>query len=53
MACTGTAVADVPQYKTIAGLDPISDGPYRVVGFGWELINTTPTMYKSGSLLVY
>lgn len=41
------------QYQPIGGLDPIYDGPYRIVGFGWELINTTPTMYKSGSLLVY
>lgn len=40
-------------YYTVASLDDIYDGPYRVVGFGWELINTTPTMYKSGSILVY
>lgn len=41
------------QYHTLMALDPITDGPSRIVGFGWELINTTPNMYKSGSLLVY
>lgn len=40
-------------YKSVMSLDQIYDGPFRVVGFGWELINTTPTMYKSGSILVY
>lgn len=40
-------------YDPLIELDSIEDGPYRIVGFGWELINTTPSMYKSGSLLVY
>lgn len=40
-------------YSTIVALDNVLDGPFRIVGFGWELINTTPTMYKSGSILVY
>lgn len=40
-------------YKPMASLDKITDGPYRLVGMGWEVINTTPEMYKSGSLLVY
>lgn len=41
------------RYSTIASLDTPPDGPCRVVGMGWEVINTTPEMYKSGSLLVY
>lgn len=40
-------------YSVVAALDPVTDGPSRVVGMGWELINTTPEMYKSGSVLVY
>lgn len=41
------------NYESIIGLEPPGDGVWRVVGFGWEIINTTPTMYKSGSLLMY
>lgn len=40
-------------YTTVAALDPIRDGPSRLVGLGWELINTTPSMYKSGNVLTY
>lgn len=40
-------------YSVVAALEPVTDGPSRVVGMGWELINTTPEMYKSGSVLVY
>lgn len=41
------------KYRVAACLDAISDGPSRIIGMGWELINTTPEMYKSGSILVY
>lgn len=49
----GVMVSTGGPYKSVMSLDQIYDGPFRVVGFGWELINTTPTMYKSGSILVY
>lgn len=41
------------NYQTVAALDDITDGPNRVIGMGWEVINTTPEMYKSGSILTY
>lgn len=41
------------KYRVAACLDAITDGPSRIIGMGWELINTTPEMYKSGSILVY
>lgn len=44
---------DGSVYQTIAALDDITDGPNRVIGMGWEIINTTPEMYKSGSVLTY
>lgn len=53
MVSPGPTPAGYWKYETVVGLDPIYDGPWRVCGFGWELINTTPTMYKSGSILVY
>lgn len=34
-------------------MDDIADGPNRIIGMGWEVINTTPEMYKSGSILTY
>lgn len=41
------------KYETVAALDDITDGPNRIIGMGWEVINTTPEMYKSGSILTY
>lgn len=44
---------DDPQYLSLSSFSPPADGAWRVVGFGYELTNTTPTMYQSGSLLTY
>lgn len=43
----------ITNYSPIAYLTPPTDGSWRVVGFGYELTNTTPVMYQSGTLLSY
>lgn len=47
------AAAAVDTYQTVASLDAPLDASWRVVGFGYELTNTTPTMFQSGSLVTY
>lgn len=43
----------IVNYNPMAYLTPPTDGSWRVVGFGYELTNTTPVMYQSGTLLSY
>lgn len=45
--------AESPVYAPMQSFTPPTDGAWRVVGFGYELTNTTPTMYQSGSILTY
>lgn len=40
-------------YTTSGQFDAPPDAAWRVVGFGYELTNTTPQMYQSGSLITY
>lgn len=40
-------------YQNFGGFDAPLDAAWRVVGFGYELTNTTPQMYQSGSLITY
>lgn len=47
------ATATPDAYQTVATLDAPRDASWRVVGFGYELTNTTPTMFQSGSLVTY
>lgn len=42
-----------PHYTCLKPFNAPSDGAWRVVGFGYELTNTTPQMYQSGSMVTY
>lgn len=57
VAYGGVMVCDyadsIVNYNPMAFLTPPTDGSWRVVGFGYELTNTTPVMYQSGTLLSY